>query len=72
MTVARENRLIIATEVRKAVNESCYGMSGKSVFAMDSKMDWHRITNVRTHRGFVYGYRLDSGKWFVIHQWEER
>lgn len=67
----RLDNLVRANEVRKAISESCNGRGGY-VYAMDSKLQWHRIIMVKTHREMVYGYKLNSGKWFVIHQWETK
>ena len=70
--ITRTDNAIRANEVRKALTASATGNSGLNVFAMNSKMEWQRITNVKTHREYVYGMSLNSGKWFVIHQWREQ
>jgi len=55
-------------EIRKAL-----GLGGQRVvMAADSKLYWQRIVQVKTHRGLVYGLALSSGKWFVIHDWDEK
>jgi hypothetical protein len=72
VTTPRADTFVRQNEVQHAITESVNGRSGHNVFAMNSKMEWQRINAVRTHRALVYGHSLNSGKWFVIHQWEER
>lgn len=42
------------------------------VYAKDSKLKEWRITSAKTKHGLLYGHALATGKWFVIHSWEQR
>jgi hypothetical protein len=66
--MANVHMQIRSSEIREAL-----GLGGQRVvMAADSKLAWCRITRVKVQRGLTYGLALDSGKWFVIHDWEER
>ena len=59
---------VTAQAIREAMKEkpSFY------IYAMDSKLRESRIYAVKTKHGLVYGKALNTGKWFVIHSWDQR
>jgi hypothetical protein len=60
-------------QVRAALVDSTDGQSGRYVYAKASSDGREfRITSVKTHRGLTYGLELQTGKWVVIGQWQER
>ena len=60
----------IHMQIRVGEIRAALGLGGQRVvMAADSKLVFKRITQVKTHRRLVYGLALNSGKWFVIHDW---